>query len=90
MCDETYQAFDKIEPCINQLKNLNTVKPPFTKEEKECLDLLAKAWNAWLQLPEQHSSDRADFLMHVNALQNILMARVCARDYPDYFNVKTK
>lgn len=90
MCDETYKAFDKIEAGINQLKNLNTVKHPFTKEEKECLDLLAQAWNAWLQLPVIHVSAEQDFPFHIHALQDMLMARVCARDYPDYFNIKNK
>lgn len=46
-----------------------------TEEEKKLFELTADVWNAFLKLPIQHISDRPEFMVHIHAIQNIILAR---------------
>ena len=65
-------------------------RKPFTDQEEECMRAIVRAWNTYTELPVIHPSAEADFLFHIHGLQDILMGRVCARDYPEYFINKSK
>lgn len=51
-----------------------------TGEEMAVVERLGEAWNAFLALPAQHSSDRLDFLKAIHDAQRIIMARPAMRD----------
>ena len=46
-----------------------------TEEEIGTLELLAQAWNAFLELPEVHQDDRNDFRKSIHDAQRLVMAR---------------
>jgi hypothetical protein len=50
-----------------------------TKAEREVLEHLADAWNAYLGLEEQHPSDAHEFLTAIHAAQVQVMARPTQR-----------
>lgn len=56
-----------------------------SEEEIKVLDLLAGAWNRFLNLPCQHPDDNAEFRTKIHDLQRIIMAREAVRNNPDYF-----
>jgi hypothetical protein len=49
-----------------------------TPEEKV---FLRDAFNAFLDLPAEHSADQSDFCFHIHALQNIVLSREGYRAY---------
>ncbi len=51
-----------------------------TVQETAIVENLGRAWNAFLALPAQHSSDRMDFLKAIHDAQRIIMARPAMRD----------
>ena len=50
-----------------------------SEEERNVLSLLATAWNAFLELPEEHPTERQEFMMHIHGAQRLVMARPTAR-----------
>lgn len=60
-------------------------KKPFTKEEHEIMGLLIEAHNKFIALERKHPMEVQEWVTPFHHLQNILIARVAARDYPDYF-----
>lgn len=46
-----------------------------TKEENEVVELLADAWNKFVDLPVLHKADREEFMHALHQAQNIVMAR---------------
>jgi len=58
-------------------------KSGLTIREQEILELVTEAYNEFLQLPEQHSSDKEDFAKAVHILQAIIGMRIIRRNYPD-------
>ena len=65
------------------------MKQPFTKEEKEIMDLIVSAHNKFMDLNTKepnHQHDSKDWVNSIHSLQNVLMGRVLMRDYPEYFN----
>lgn len=54
------------------------------EEERVMLDLLA-AWNGFVALGSTSLDDREDFRRAIHEAQRILMSRVVARDYPEYW-----
>lgn len=46
-----------------------------TQQELECIDLLVKAWNAYVSLPPINSFDRTEFMESIHAAQRNIMAR---------------
>ena len=67
-----------------------TNKVPFTEDEGKCMSALIEAYNTFTTLPGHHPSDMPDFVHHIHALQNLLMARVACRDYPHAFKLSDK
>jgi hypothetical protein len=47
-----------------------------TEKEVKIMQDLGECWNQFLSLPEKHPSDKQDFMFHIHALQNIILARV--------------
>jgi hypothetical protein len=56
-----------------------------TEEERALLDLTVKFTNQFRQLPEHHPSDIDEMVLHVHALQHLVMKRLAIRQHPDYF-----
>ncbi len=46
-----------------------------TDVEQACLTSLGDAWNLFAALPPAHPSDRDEFVAHLHACQNIVLAR---------------
>lgn len=55
------------------------------EQEKEIMDLLVKAHNAYVGLDSTHPSDIQDWVNSFHILQDILTRRVLRRDYPETF-----
>jgi hypothetical protein len=58
--------------------------PAMTREETDLVRLLAQATNRFADLPEHHPSDLTEWVHHVHALQNMLMARAAVRAVPEF------
>lgn len=50
-----------------------------TDQERAVLDLLTKAWNAFVKLPIERPSDGREFEHHTHILQRQIMARPVRR-----------
>lgn len=46
-----------------------------TSQEIRVLNLTRDVWNEFLKLPTVHPTDQVEFMHHMHALQNILLAR---------------
>jgi hypothetical protein len=53
--------------------------PHLTDAEKHVVEKLAEAWNLYNQLPEQHPSDKLEFMHGLHDLQRIVMYRPAFR-----------
>jgi hypothetical protein len=62
------------------------MKKPFTKEEKEIMDLLVEAHNKFAKIEQTHPSDINEWVDLIHRCQSILQGRVVRRDYPDVFH----
>ena len=62
------------------------MKKPFTKEEKEVMDLLVEAHNKFAKIEQTHPSDINEWVEGIHRCQSILQGRVVRRDYPDVFH----
>jgi hypothetical protein len=51
-----------------------------TKEEQGVMNLLATAWNAFVELPSLHEWDRREFMHAIHNAQNIVMSRPVLRE----------
>jgi len=51
-----------------------------TDDEVLVVHLLADAWNAFCDLPEEHPSDADEFCRAIHAAQDIVLARPARRD----------
>lgn len=51
-----------------------------TPDEDEVINLLASAWNKYVQLKMLHPSDQEDFMRAIHSAQNIVMSRPVARE----------
>ncbi len=60
-------------------------KKPFTKEEKEVLDLLVKAHNKFVKLDRGHPTEMIEWVDAFHRLQDLLGSRILRRDYPNIF-----
>ena len=52
-----------------------------TDEELEVLAKTSDILNSFTELPSMHPNDLSDFRFHINALQNIILARAGQRVY---------
>lgn len=50
-----------------------------TSEEGKILDLMAEAWNLFLELPREHIEEVADFRRHLHDLQRVVLSRPTGR-----------
>lgn len=57
-----------------------------TPDEKEILDRLAKAWNLFARLEENHPSDVEEFAKAIHDAQKIIALRVARRIDPDIWS----
>ena len=62
------------------------MKEPFTKKEKEVMDMLVMAHNNFIKLERTHKMEMSEWVSSFHKLQHILGARVLRRDYPNEFN----
>ena len=58
---------------------------PLNSEEREVMDALVSAWNAFSKLTQQHPDHQRCFRDGIHTCQSILMNRVIQRDYPVHF-----
>lgn len=57
-----------------------------TDQEKEVIDHLVNAHNAYLKLPIQHNEDIREWVPKLHDLQRIIMAREAVRNDRDFIN----
>jgi len=57
-----------------------------TKEEHEILDLLGKVYILFSELYPAHPYDIGEFVTHIHAAQNIVLARPGTETVKDYLN----
>jgi hypothetical protein len=50
-----------------------------TEEEKILLDCLGRCFVQFDNMPVLHTADRQEFILHVHALQNIVLSRMATR-----------
>ena len=61
------------------------MKEPFTKEEKEIMDLLEQAYEKFIELERTHPHEMQEYVYAYHQLQNLVCFRILRRDYPDTF-----
>lgn len=61
------------------------IQHPFTPEEKEIMDLLIKAHNLFVLLPDPHPLERQEWCFYFHGLQGLLEHRALKHLYPKYF-----
>ena len=54
-----------------------------TDEERGVINLLAQAWNAFVELPVEHPMDREDFCRMIHAAQDKILSRPARRELND-------
>lgn len=52
-----------------------------TDQEHKVIDLLAEAWNAFLELDELHPDEKHDFRKSIHEAQRNIMARPVRREF---------
>ena len=52
-------------------------------QERTLLEINAVLWNGFGQLPKQYDTDITDLRHHVDAINNIILARAASRANPD-------
>lgn len=57
--------------------------PRLTELERDVLDRLASAWNAFVELERRAESDSAEFAAAIHRAQNLIALRVARRVDPD-------
>jgi hypothetical protein len=55
-------------------------------KEKEIMDLLVKAHNLFVELPEKHPMTNQEWCFYLHGLQGLIEHRICKRFLSDYFN----
>jgi len=60
-----------------------------TDEEAQVMIALVEAWNRFSQLPSIHPDHANEFRNGIHVLQNLLAARVVAREHDDYWFFQT-
>lgn len=63
---------------------------PYTEEEKQVMDLLTSAVNAFKKLESTHPSHDSDFCNGIHRCQDVIIHRIVQRDYPDTFPTHKK
>jgi len=63
-------------------------KVALTHEEINLACKLGECATAFSRLEQLHPSDGEEFVFHIHALQNIVVARAAVRAYPEVFRVK--
>jgi hypothetical protein len=56
--------------------------PGLNAGERDCLDLLAQAWNLFAALEDKHPQDDAEFCKAIHDLQKLIALRVARRADP--------
>jgi len=62
------------------------MKNPFTKEEKEIMNLILQAHNKFIKIEQTHPSDMPEWVDGIHKCQSIIINRIVRRDYPETFN----
>ena len=58
-----------------------------TIEEKSLVEELADIYNKFVTMPKMHPQERTEFCGGIHYLQNMIMARGTAREYPGLFKI---
>ena len=56
-----------------------------TDREKKIIGHLVDAHADFVKLPQQHPDDSSEWVMHIHALQRIIMSRPTVRDHKEMF-----
>jgi ribosomal protein L4 len=59
-----------------------------TPEEVEVAKLAGQVYLRFRALPQAHPSDHEDVIVHVHAIQRIVMARAAIRAHPEHWTFK--
>jgi hypothetical protein len=62
--------------------------PNLTPDERKVIELLAKAWDAYVAMKDKHPCDNAEFCQAIHVCQNLIAYRVARRVDPgDWYAV---
>ena len=65
-------------------------KDGLNEQEGKVMDALIKAWNEYIKLEKQHSSDINEFCNGIHICQHALTIRILRRDYPEGYPIKNR
>ncbi len=80
---------EEIDPlrALRDMGDANTTDEATTGQlsghERMLLETNAAMWNGFCRLPKQYPTDTADMRYHVDAINNIILARAASRANPD-------
>lgn len=79
MDSELKEILEIVKDSVDNDVYSSLLKFIITPKEIEFGNQLAMCYNAMLKLPEAHSHDAKEFVLHIHALQNMNLARVGLR-----------
>ncbi len=73
------------EKRIRVMEELNNMDSPYIETEEKIMEHLAEAYNLFIKLEQTHPSHNRDFSDGIHKAQDLILHRICQRDYPNYF-----
>jgi hypothetical protein len=83
--DELKLAVDQLVQATNSPSLDMAPNTGLTIKEDECMTHLAKAFNAFNQLPVQRKHDLNEFVLGIHQLQRMIAIRYMRRSFPNYW-----
>jgi hypothetical protein len=71
----------KFSTLIQEMTNTHGLTP----EEQQVIHHLVEAYNLFVDLPDKHVSDDAEFSRYIHILQRHVMGRLARRTHPEIF-----
>ena len=62
------------------------MKNPYTKEEKELMDMILDVHNKFCDIKRTHPDEMRDWIDGIHKCQGIIMMRITRRDYTNEFS----
>ena len=81
-----FTAFDEADRVIEKRDLEEAASAALTHDEREVINHLADAWNAFIELPRMKESDMGEFKQAIHGAQLLIAARVARRVDPDVWS----
>lgn len=79
-------------PDLSLQTTTTVVHQALTASEHEVMDLLAQAWNTFVQEvrgdPKASDEDQREFMYHIHGAQNMILANAAGRVYPERYRLR--